>query len=176
MVPLALPGVVLGAACIFGYTTTPFALYGTMWILLLAYVMKDLPLAYQAADNAYMQVHPELEESARVCGAAWMRRFRTIMLPLVTPGLVIGYVLVFASMMREVGASILLFSPGNEVFAFTIFNAWEEGRWQAMTSFIVINTIIVLVCVGVLLRSNRLAFADLTGSPPHSPKKGKLHA
>jgi len=176
MVPLALPGVVLGAACIFGYTTAPFALYGTMWILLLAYIMKDLPLAFQAADNAYMQVHRELEESARVCGADWMRRFRTIMLPLVKPGLVIGYVLVFASMMREVGASILLFSPGNEVFAFTIFNAWEEGRWQAMTSFIVINTAIVLVCVGALLRANRLAFADLADHSPDTAKGRKRHA
>jgi iron(III) transport system permease protein len=163
MVPLALPGVVLGAACIFGYTAGPFALYGTMWILLLAYVMKDLPLAYQTADSAYAQVDPELEDSARVCGAGWMRRFATILLPLVKPGLVIGYVLVFASMMREVGASILLFSPGNEVFAFTIFNAWEEGRWQAMTSFILINTAIVLLGVFFLLRLNRLQFAELAG-------------
>lgn len=165
MVPLTLPGVVLGAAVIFGYTTYPFALYGTIWIFLAAYVMKDLPLAYQTADTAYSRIHQELEESARVCGASWLQQFRTILLPLVKPGIVVGFVMVFASMMREVGASIMLFSPGNEIFAYTIFNAWEEGRWQLLTSFIMINSVIVLICVALFLRLTRLNFASLTARP-----------
>src|SRR5260221_9378535 len=132
MIPMALPGVVLGVAAIFGYTAPPFALYGTIWIILLAYTAKDLPIAFQAADSSLQQIHGDLEDAARLCGATWFHRFRTVMLPLARPGLVIGMIMVFASMARELGASILLFSPGHEIFAYTIFNAWEEGRWQAM--------------------------------------------
>lgn len=157
MIPLTLPGVVLGVAAIFGYTAYPFALYGTIWIILLAYIAKDLPLAYQAADTSLRQIHVELEDSARLCGASWFRQFRTVTLPLAGPGMTAGFIMVFASMTREVGASILLFSPGNEIFAYTIFNAWEEGRWQAMTSFIVINSVVVLAFISIFLCLSRLS-------------------
>lgn len=162
MIPLTMPGVVLGVAAIFGYSTYPFALYGTIWILLLAYIMKDLPLGLKAAESSFLQIDKELEDAAQICGSSWVRRFATIVLPLVKPGMMVGFIMIFASMVREVGASILLFSQGNEVFAYMIFNTWEEGRWQAMTSFIMINSIIVLVCVAVLLRVMRLTFADVT--------------
>jgi len=161
MIPLTLPGVVLGVAAIFGYTTYPFALYGTIWIIILTYIAKDLPLAFQAADTSLRQIHTELEDSARLCGASWLRQFLTVSLPLARPGMVVGFVMVFASMTREVGASILLFSPGNEIFAYTIFNAWEEGRWQAMTSFIVINSVVVLACIAVVLPLSRLSFVNV---------------
>lgn len=170
MIPLTLPGVVLGVAAIFGYTAYPFALYGTIWIIFLAYVAKDLPLAYQAADTSLRQIHVELEDSARLCGASWFRQFRTVTLPLAGPGATAGFIMVFASMTREVGASILLFSPGNEIFAYTIFNAWEEGRWQAMTSFIVINSTVVLACIAAFRHLSRLAFTEI-GSQRTEPKR-----
>lgn len=162
MVPLTVPGVVLGVAMIFGYTTYPFMLYGTIWILLLAYMVKDLPLGLQSAQSSFLQIDKELEDSARVCGASWLHQFRTVTLPLVKPGMLVGLIVIFASMVREVGASIILFSLGNEVFAFIIFNAWEDGRWQQMSSFIIITSLLTLIVVAIIMRLTRIRFVDLT--------------
>lgn len=162
MIPLTLPGVVLGIAMIFGYTTYPFMLYGTIWILLLAYIVKDLPLGLQSAQSSFMQIDKELEDSARVCGASWLHQFRTVTLPLVKPGMIVGLIVIFASMVREVGASIILFSFGNEVFAYIIFNAWEDGRWQQMSAFIIITSLLTMIVVAITMRLTRTRFAELT--------------
>lgn len=162
MIPLTLPGVVLGIAMIFGYTTYPFMLYGTIWILLIAYIVKDLPLGLQSTQSSFLQIDKELEESARVCGASWLHQFRTVTLPLVKPGMFVGLIVIFASMVREVGASIILFSYGNEVFAYIIFNAWEDGRWQEMSSFIIITSLLTLIGVAIIMRLTRIKFAELT--------------
>jgi iron(III) transport system permease protein len=162
MVPIALPGVVLGVAVLWGYSRPYLMLYGTLWILLVAYDTKDLPLGLKSAHSSFLQVHPELEESSRVCGASWWRQLRTITLPLVKPGLVIGFVLTFASILREVGASILLYSQGTEVVAYVLFNLWENGELQALSAFIIVTTILTLLVTVVLLRLGRLRFGDLT--------------
>lgn len=164
MIPMALPGVVLGIAILWAYSRPPMVLYGTMWILLIAYVTKDLPLGLKSVHSSFVQVHAELEESARVCGASWWRQFTTITLPLVKPGFVIGFVLTFASILREVGASILLYSQGNEVVAYVLFNLWENGDYQALSAFIVVTTLVTLGVVAVILRLGRLKFAHLTHS------------
>ncbi|MEW6409854.1 MAG: iron ABC transporter permease [Nitrospirota bacterium] len=162
MIPLTIPGVVLGVAMIFGYTVYPFMLYGTIWILLLAYIVKDLPLGLQSAQSSFLQIDKELEDSARVCGASWLHQFRTVTLPLVKPGMFVGLIVIFASMVREVGASIILFSLGNEVFAYIIFNTWEDGRWQQMCSFIIISSLLTLIFVGIIMKLTRVKFAELT--------------
>ena len=162
MIPLTVPGVVLGVAAIVGFDTFPIYLYGTIWILLLAYIIKDLPLGLKAAESSFMQIDKELEDSARVSGASWLRQFFTITLPLVKPGMIVGFIIIFSSMIREVGASIILFSFGNEVFAYIIFNTWEDGRWQAMCSFIIISSLITLVFVAIFMRLTRTKFRELT--------------
>lgn len=162
MVPLALPSVVLGIAILWGYNRAPLLLYGTIWILLVAYVTKDLPLGLKSVHSSFLQVHAELEESARVCGASWWRQFTTITAPLVKPGITIGFVLTFASILREVGASIILYSQGNEVVAYVLFNLWENGYFQSLSAFIMVTTFITIAVVAVILRVGRLKFADLT--------------
>jgi iron(III) transport system permease protein len=162
MIPLALPGVVLGVAILWAYTQPFVMIYGTMWILLVAYVTKDLPLGLKSVHSSFLQIHAELEESARVCGASWWRQFATVTLPLVKPGVVVGFVLIFASILREVGASILLYTPGNEVVAYVLFNLWENGENQSLSAFIIITTLLTLVMVVVILKAGRLRFAELT--------------
>ena len=162
MIPLALPGIVLGVAILWGYTRPEIMLYGTIWILLVAYVTKDLPLGLRSTHASFLQVHPELEEAARVCGAGWIRQLFNVTIPLVRPGLAIGFVLVFADILREVGASILLYSHGNEVVAYVLFNMWEDGRYQLLSAFIIITTFITLAVVAVILWLSRLRFVHLT--------------
>ena len=109
-----------------------------------------------------MQIHSELEESSRVCGASWWTQFTTITIPLVKPGLVVGFVLTFASILREVGASILLYSQGNEVVAYVLFNLWENGENQTLTAFIILTTLLTLIAVILILRIGRTKFVELT--------------
>jgi len=162
MVPFTLPGVVLGVAILWGYTQPALLLYGTIWILLIAYVTKDLPLGLKSVHSSFMQIHSELEESSRVCGASWWTQFTTITIPLVKPGLVVGFVLTFASILREVGASILLYSQGNEVVAYVLFNLWENGENQTLTAFIILTTLLTLIAVILILRIGRTKFVELT--------------
>ena len=162
MIPLALPGIVLGVAILWGYTRPEIMLYGTIWILLVAYVTKDLPLGLRSTHASFLQVHPELEEAARVCGAGWIRQLFNVTVPLVRPGLAIGFVLVFADILREVGASILLYSHGNEVVAYVLFNMWEDGRYQLLSAFIIITTLITLAVVAAILWLSGLKFVHLT--------------
>jgi iron(III) transport system permease protein len=162
MVPFTLPGIVLGVAILWGYTQPAVMLYGTIWILLVAYVTKDLPLGLKSMHSSFLQVHSELEESSRVCGASWRQQFTSITLPLVKPGIVIGFVLTFASILREVGASILLYSQGNEVIAYVLWNLWENGENQTLTAFIMLTTLLTLVVVVVILKVGRLKFVELT--------------
>ena len=161
IIPLTLSGVVLGVAAIIGYNTFPIYLYGTIWIILLSYIAKDLPMGLKASESSFMQIDKELEESARVAGASWLHQFRTVTLPLVRPGMVVGFIIVFSSMVREVGASIILFSFGNEVTAYIVFNQWEEGLWQAMSAFIIITAVMVLAFVAIFLRLTRTKFRQL---------------
>jgi len=162
MVPLTLPSVVLGIAILWSYNRAPLLLYGTIWILLVAYVTKDLPLGLKSVHSSFLQVHAELEESARVCGSSWWRQFTSVTLPLVKPGVVVGFVLTFASILREVGTSIILYSQGNEVVAYVLFNLWENGYFQSLSAFIVVTTLLTVAAVAVFLRIGRLRFADLT--------------
>lgn len=164
MIPMALPGVVLGIAVLWAYSQPYVMLYGTLWILLIAYTTKDMPIGFRSAHSSFTQIHSELEEASRVCGAGWVRQLATITVPLAKPGLVIAFVLIFASILREVGASIILYTQGTEVVAYVIFNLWENGELQALSAFIMVTTALTLVVVVVLLRFSRLRFTDLTGS------------
>ena len=91
----------------------PIALYGTLAILLLAYVGRYIPLGVRAANASLRQVDPSLEESAQILGASWATTMREITLPLIRPGLFAGWLLVFVPVIQELSASILLFSSSS---------------------------------------------------------------
>ena len=84
--PLAFPGLVLGLAILVFYLHVDIGVYGTLWILLIAYVTRFLPYGMRASTAAMVQVHRELEESAAMSGAAWLATFRHVVLPLLKPG------------------------------------------------------------------------------------------
>lgn len=156
MIPMATPGVVTGVASLIGYNIFPFCLYGTLWILLLSYITMSLTVGLKAAEGSFMQIDKELDDSARICGASWLHQFRTVTLPLVRPGMITGFILIFTYIIRETGASIILFSLGTEVSASFIINQWEEGRWQSMSAFIIIVSLIVTTIVAIFLRVTRV--------------------
>ena len=107
------PGIVVAVALIQFWLAMPVALYGTLAILLLAYVGRYIPLAVRAANAAMRQIDPSLEESAQILGASWLTTMREVTLPLIRPGLFAGWLLVFVPVIQELSASILLFSSSS---------------------------------------------------------------
>ncbi len=124
--PLAVPGLVLGVGLLFVYLRAPVPVYGTLWILFIAYVTRYMPYGMRYASAAMHQVGAELEEAAVVAGARWWATFRRVVLPLLAPGLVAGWIYVLLVSFRELSGSILLYSPGNEVLSVVMWEQWQN--------------------------------------------------
>ena len=154
--PLAFPGLVLGVALIFVYLRVPLRIYGTLWILLIAYVTRYMPYAMRYASSSMGQISGELEESARMSGAEWKDVFRRIILPLIMPGIVAGWIYVVIVSVRELSASILLYSPGTEVFSVVVWELWEAGRTGELSALgvILVAGLVVTVAVAYKLGAN----------------------
>ena len=109
--PMVFPGLVLGLAIMIFYLNVDFGVYGTMWIMFIAYVTRFMPYGLRYNTTSMLQIHKELEESAAMSGASWFTTFRRIVLPLLKPGLVAGFIYVMIVSIRELSSSILLYSP-----------------------------------------------------------------
>jgi iron(III) transport system permease protein len=128
-IPIAIPGTVLGVSVLFWYLTVPlpFALYGTLTIIVIGFVTLYLPYGMRFMAPAMLQINSEMEEAARVSGATFGRTAIAIYRPLLTSSLLAGFLLVFILSFREVSASIFLFAQGTELFSLAIFDLWGEG-------------------------------------------------
>lgn len=147
--PLALPGIVLGTALLAFWVRMPWTIYGTLWILLLAYVTRFLPYGLRAASSAMSQLGRDLEEAAQVSGASWGQAFRRVVLPLAGPSLLAGWIMVVVFAMRDLSASIVLYSPGNEVIAVQVWHEYQNGNFQIVGALGVITTVASVLLVGV---------------------------
>ena len=128
--PWMMPGMVLGVGFLWAYALMPgpIQLYGTLWALLVAYVTLGTPLAVRTMAGAFAQLAHDLEECSRVHGAAWSTTFRRILLALAWPSFAVGWILIFFIILRELSASILLYSVGNEVLSVVVMRLWTEGK------------------------------------------------
>lgn len=145
--PLVFPGLILGVALMFVYLTLPIPIYGTIWILLVAYITRYLPYGMRYNSASMVQLSNELEESAHVSGASWWRTFRSIILPLLKPGAVAGWTYIFVVSFRELSSSILLYSPGSEVVSITIWEFWLNGQYVELAALGVLMCLALLVVV-----------------------------
>lgn len=147
--PLVIPGLVLGVGLIFVYLRFPLPVYGTLWILLIAYITNALPYGMRYAGSAIQQIGNELEESASMCGASWAQIFRRILVPLMAPGLLAGWIYIVIISVRELSSSILLYSAGSEVLAVLIWDMFDGGRLPELAALgmvmIVLMTIVALL-------------------------------
>lgn len=152
-VPLVIPGLVLGLALSFVYLRSPIPIYGTLIILLIAYCTRYMPYGMRYAVTSMQQISAELEESAQVSGASWWQTFRRVLLPLLSPGLVAGWIYILVVSFRELSSSILLYSPGNEVLSILIFEQYENGQFTVLSALgvVMVLTLVVLVTVAYKL-------------------------
>jgi len=132
--PLVFPGLVLGLAIMICYLYVDIGVYGTLWIILIAYVTRFLPYGMRYTSASMLQIHKELEESAAMSGASWGMTFRRIILPLLKPGLLAGFIYVMIVSIRELSSSILLYSPGTEVVSIMIWELWQNGQYVELSA------------------------------------------
>jgi iron(III) transport system permease protein len=125
--PIAIPSVIVGASILFTYLVIPIGVYGTIWILLIAYVTLCLPYGMRFASSGIAQIHRELEEVAEVSGARAVAVLTRVLLPLLLPFLLAAWIYAFVLSVRELGASIFLVGPGTNVLATISLTMWEEG-------------------------------------------------
>src|SRR5215203_4693974 len=152
LIPLGLPGIVVAVALIQFWLAMPLALYGTLAILLLAYVGRYIPLGVRAANTSLRQVDPSLEESAQILGASWAVTMREVTLPLIRPGLFAGWLLVFVPVIQELSASILLFSSSSITLAVAIYNLYETGYIEPVAALSIVNMIIIGAAIWLAYR------------------------
>jgi len=150
--PISTPGIVLAIGLMWVYLTLPIRIYGTLWILLIAYMTRFMPMATRFTYTAILQVHQELEEAAALCGGTWLRTLVRITLPLIFPGFVTAFVYVAVYAFREFSASILLSYSGTEVASMAIFDLWNNGQTGPVAAFSVI-ILAVLTTIVLIARS-----------------------
>ena len=147
--PMVFPGLVLGVSIMIFYLTFDIGIYGTIWIILLAYVTRFLPYGMRYVTTSMIQMHKDLEESAYMSGGSWFTVFRRIVLPLLKPGMIAGWIYVLIVSIRELSTSILLYSPGNEVISIQIWELWENGQYVELSALSVLFILLLLALVGV---------------------------
>jgi iron(III) transport system permease protein len=147
--PLAIPGLVLGLGIAFVYLRSPLPIYGTLFILLIGYCTRYLPYGMRYAVSGMHAISAELEESAQVSGASWAQTFRRVIVPLLAPALLAGWVYIFVVSFRELSSSILLYSPGNEVLSITIWELYANARFPELAALGVVMVLVLAVLVGI---------------------------
>jgi len=151
--PVAIPGIVLGVGLFLSYTRPPFVLYGTLWILLLAFLTLSLPAAYQQLQSAFKAIHPELEDASRILGATRLTALRQITAPLLRTSVIATWCFVFVGTIRELSAAIMLFTSETKVISVLIFDLNESGDLAAIS---VLGIMMLVVTFGIVALANRL--------------------
>jgi len=153
MFPQAVPRMVFGLAMLWAWLNIPVPIYGTLWLLALAYFTVLLPLGVRTLAVVILQIDRSLEECARMCGASWVYQLRTVTMPLLRPGIIAAWLLIFMASVREVGASIFLMGPNSKVIGPSIISSWMSSGTELTAAMALIQTVTVLIALAILLRS-----------------------
>ncbi len=151
--PVAVPGIVLGVGLFLSYTRPPFVLYGTLWILLIAFLTINLPSAYQQLQAAFATIHPELEDASRILGATRLQSLRQITAPLLRTGVIATWCFIFIGVMRELSAAIVLFTSQTKVLSVLIYDLNESGDLAAIA---VLGIAMLVITFAVVMAVNRI--------------------
>jgi iron(III) transport system permease protein len=140
MLPLVFPGIVMGIAILKMYLFLPVPVYGTIWILVLAFTARYLPYGIRFSHSALLGLHKELEEGALAAGASLFQMLRHVVVPLMMPALLAGWIYIFLITFKELSIALLLYSPGSQVVAVTIWELWDNGHVGELAAFSLVIT------------------------------------
>jgi len=154
--PIAIPGIVLGMSLMWVYLTLPIPIYGTIWILLFAYMTKYMPYGMRISSSSMIQVDKELEEASMVSGAGWPTTFWKIFLPLLMPGFMAGWIFISVLAFRELSVSILLYSYKSTVTSIFALSLWEAGEYTEACALGILMITVSTIIVGVTCGAARM--------------------
>jgi iron(III) transport system permease protein len=149
--PRAFPGTVIGLGFLWALLSVPAigGLRNTLWVLVIAYSMRYLPLGFSSVSPSILQISDELDRAARVSGANWLGVMRHIMLPLLRPALIATYLLVFITYLKEYSVALFLNAPGSEVIGTTMIQVSEQGGMGPVAALAVVQLIIIAIVLWI---------------------------
>jgi iron(III) transport system permease protein len=157
MAPFVIPGIVLAIGFYAAYTNPPLLLYGTAWILILAFATRFLPIAYVNCSSAIRSINPELEDAVRILGGTRFTAIRSVVMPLLKRSLAGAFILVFIPATRELSTAIFLYSINTQVLSVLLFDKSDEGNFEMLAA---IGLILVFITVVFILIGFRLMGRD----------------
>ncbi|MEO8715301.1 MAG: iron ABC transporter permease [Acetobacteraceae bacterium] len=171
VMPVAIPGLIIGLGYLWSWITLPIGLYGTLWIIILAYISQFSPQGVRAIAGSLVQIHPELEESSRLSGAGAFTTILRIVVPLARPGIASAMVLLLVLSFREFATALFLYTSGTQVFSLAMFDLWERGSTSlvAVMALVQAGLLFVIVLAGQVL-SGRL---DRKDRPEWTPRRSR---
>ncbi len=152
MLPLSIPSLILGLGYLWLWLIFPINLYGSLWVLPISFIAAFIPFGVRAFDFSFRQIDQGLEEASQIHGASEVHTIRKILLPLLKPGFISGWVLLFISMMRELGVIIFIYKAKSIVLTAAIFELWVAGSYNTMMALTMIQVTLILVCLAVVIR------------------------
>jgi iron(III) transport system permease protein len=159
--PVAIPGLVIGVAYLWAWIGLPGGLYGTIWILALAFIARFMPDTVKVLSTSFLQIHRELEEAAWICGKGMLGSIRTIILPLARPGVIAAMTLLFVLAIRELGSSLFLYTSNTMVMSVLLLDYYEGGNIGKTAAFSLVQTVLLGVLIGL---ANWLSKGESQGS------------
>ena len=148
-IPLVFPGLILGIAVMQLFLHLPIPLYGTLGILIWAFVINYLPYGMRYSAAGMLQIHRELEELAEMCGASPSMRLRRIVAPLLAPALLAGWLFIFLMAARVLSLAILLSGPRSQTMAVTLFDLWTNGQGTELAALGLIWSMLMAMIAAV---------------------------
>ncbi|MGE0749736.1 MAG: ABC transporter permease [Variibacter sp.] len=161
VLPIAIPGLIIGLGYLWAWISLPVGLYGTLWIIIFAYVSQFSPQGVRTIASSLMQIHKELEEGSRVCGAGFFYTLRRVVIPLAWPGILASMTLLLVLSFRELATALFLYTSTTQVFSLTMFDYWLRGSTSLVAVMALVQTAVLLIFVvaGQSVRRERTAYA-----------------
>jgi iron(III) transport system permease protein len=152
--PFAFPGTALGIGLLWAYVNFPIPIVATIWILLIGYITRFLPYGLRSMTATIVQIHRELEEASHISGGGFVVTFRRVLLPLMKPGFLGGWILLATIFMREFSLSVFLYTPASEPVGPLLYHLWLDGLHGRMAA---LGVVVTLLCMGLVMLAMRLA-------------------
>lgn len=154
-IPWAFPGTALALGLLWAYVDFPIPVYATIWIILIAYVTRFLPYGMRAVTSTIIQVHKELEEASVVCGAGFLSTFRRVLIPMMRPGVMAGWIILATIFMREFSATLFLYSPGAEPLGPLLYFLYLDGMRGRVAAIGLVISVISIILIAIAQRYSR---------------------
>ena len=164
--PVAIPGLIIGLGYLWSWISIPVGIYGTLWIIIFAYVSQFSPQGVRAIAGSLVQIHPELEEGARLCGAGFLYTLRRVVVPLAWPGILAAMILLLVLSFRELATALFLYTSNTQVFSLTMFDFWQRGSTSLVAVMALVQSAILLVIVTIGQRIRREPARPDAGAVP----------